>query len=369
MVLLEKIVLATGLFSSITSASELPTAENTLRRRDVSSSTYSKWFPSWNKHRGDGNAMLPSDLSGTVSDEKGYIRSSQSGKDLVNTLSNAQGGFLRVQIPIEEFLNNANYGDDNEHIFDVLTAVMQEASDKGIYVLVCLRGSGGGVLTGDSLNDAVSVTKSLVNTYKGYKNFMFNTYNEPIKGGFTYDDYANMMETLIGTARDEGFEGFIFVEESHWGGGWMDAQDSGIAWWAERLQDANGGNFNNLVASIHAYISGSKDSAVKTLWKEVNAITDLGMLPAITEYGNANYGACGNGNEFEKRQAGLEALRSEKQNLLDAGVIGIPWFEFLSDDAPSCSGNALRGYGYGNNEQIFPDTQEISGPPTSPFDW
>lgn len=371
MFIFNHVLLVFGVIATLATAQ--PILSGKLQKRGVDQATYAQAYPDWNGYRGGANSLI--DISPDAAPgENGVIISAARAQSLVEKVAAVPAGFLRVQVFYDELLNDRSTP-NGDKISKILQQMLQAGSDHGVYVIVSLRshanGGGGNILTGQQLEDAKSATKKLIGLLNTYPNFIFGTFNEGATGGYTYSNWANMMTGLVKAARDASFNGFIAIDDSHWGGGLMDGSDSGIAWYADDFADANGGNTNKLIASFHAYVSGDEQTGSREFKNELDAVSATGMLPAVLEYGNANYGSYVVGDQhftWQKRQAGISGLHDNLQNLLDAGGVALPWYEMLSYDAPEYTNQAIRGYGFKSDQQEVTSNAAISAP-ASPYDW
>lgn len=254
-----------------------------VSKRDIPGDSLKDWWPHWNGVQEGSNALInvgcSSHVGAQICADQGDWE--QYTKDVIDK---SIGGWVRLGFDVYQ-TNGGNW----HRILQVIATALQEGSDQGKFIQISLRPQSGKDLGQDDLSPFESALNQLVDSYKGFKNLVIDTANEASWGGSVAGDFVTSNSELIQTLRNAGFEGFIAVEDWAWGSGLITTSDKvslftdGDA--VQQIKDANGGNANHLIGSVHIY-NGATNEKVRD---EINAINSAGFIPQIGEYGNFNY--------------------------------------------------------------------------------
>lgn len=363
---------SSAFFAACVLASPIPQEQ----RREASSPTsLEDVYPGWNRNHGGTNVLLAADGYGSFgahieinNPQTDSNDLSQQIKKLVRETNEAGGGILRIGFPVEFWLDD-NY---NALVTTIFTAANQEGLKHGVAIQLNPRSATGRRLNPNELKQLKRVLKEISDTF-GRTNFIIDTVNEASSGDVTLDDdWVRQQADLVKIVRDQGFKGFIAIEDYAWGGGLTTGEQTLFKdeHFSKIMQSNGGYGSDRIIGSIHVYDKSSKGRVKKAL----DAITSVGALPQIGEYGNYNAGG-----DQPYRYSGIldpqTYLRYNKDEFLSQDGTILAWCDqYTKGGKPEIwvdgSGNyhkkdgsaenpGTHGYGFTASEQILNDEYEF----------
>lgn len=362
--------LSSAFFAACVLASPIPQEQ----RREASSPTsLEDVYPGWNRNHGGTNVLLAADHYGSFgahieinNPQTDPNDLSEQIKKLVRETNEAGGGIVRIGFPVEFWQNYQSL------VTTIFTAASEEGLKHGVAIQLNPRSATGRRLNPDELEQLKQVLKEMSNIFGG-TNFIIDTVNEASSGADPLDDdWVQQQADLVKIVRDQDFEGFIAIEDYAWGGGLTTGDQTLFKdEYFSKITQSNGKyGSDRIIGSIHVYDKSSQGRVKKAL----DAITSVGALPQIGEYGNYNAGS-----DQPYRYSGIldpqTYLRYNKDEFLSHEGTILAWCDqYTKDGKPEIwvdgSGNSHKkdgsaenpgthGYGFTASEQILNDEYEF----------
>lgn len=295
-------------------------------KRSVPNDDLKTWYPQWDgDHTGTNAIFYPGYNAG------GHI-GVDSESNVRKVVAAVAGGWLRLGFSVDNW-------EENVKVLDVAVDEA-ERTNKIIQLNPRTKNQNGGF--GNQYESVKNSVINLSSRYKDRRNVILDLANENGLGGASedsqeYKDWVNEYAYLVQLAREQGFDGFIAIED----GGWA-AQGAGTNGPSvfepstfESFKEKNGGNANHLIGSFHIYDA-------QDIQKELNVISNAGLTVQVGEYGNYD-----SSKGYVK---GKEFAEEKKNYILDTlGGSYLSWCDQYNDghtDVNAGSNPDFHNYGF-----------------------
>ncbi|MGW6455414.1 glycoside hydrolase family 5 protein [Streptomyces sp. NPDC055078] len=235
----------------------------------------------------------PIQLRGMSTHGLQWFRNCVTGGSLDALAKDWNADVVRLSLYIQE----QGYETDPRGFTDLVHALIESASARGMYVIVDWHM----LSPGDphhNLGRAKTFFKEIARRHKHKKNVLYEIANEP--SGVSWARIKSYAEQLIPVIRKEDPNAPVLVGTRAW-------SSLGVSEGADETEIVNNPvNASNIMYTFHFYAASHRDEYLATLSRAA------GRLPVfVTEFGTQNYSGEGD-NDFTMSQRYLDLMASKK---------------------------------------------------------